>query len=75
MKRPKTVEPMTKGPAPISVPLGNAVARNVGGGGPAKGYTQYGQSGQQAQHGPVTRGDPRPGPSPDTFTYFSGRRS
>jgi hypothetical protein len=37
---------------PISVPLGNEVALNVGGGGPGKGREVM-RSGAQAQHGPV----------------------
>jgi hypothetical protein len=42
------------------VPLGNAVAGNVGGGGPGTGRTVYG-AGSQGQHGPVAR-DPVPAP-------------
>lgn len=33
-----------------SVPLGNEVAKNVGGGGPGKGRTLYGQSGTNKCH-------------------------
>ena len=33
------------------VPFGNEVALNVGGGGPGKGRTLYGQSGSQGQYG------------------------
>jgi hypothetical protein len=45
---------------PISVKLGNEVALNVGGGGPGKGYKQYGQSGSQGCHGAPAKGDPMP---------------
>jgi hypothetical protein len=44
---------------PISVPLGNAVATNVGKGGPGAGRTVM-ASGSQATHGPVNRGSPPP---------------
>jgi hypothetical protein len=37
--------------SPGSVALGNQVAGNVGGGGPGKGRTLYGQSGVQGMHG------------------------
>jgi hypothetical protein len=39
--------------------LGNSKALDVGGGGPGKGRVLYGQSGTQAQHGPVA-GEPKP---------------
>jgi hypothetical protein len=40
-----------------SVPLGNQVATNVGGGGPGKGRTLYGKSGTNQQYGGVA-GEP-----------------
>jgi hypothetical protein len=40
--------------------LGNELALNVGGGGPGKGYKQYGQSGSQGCHGTPAKGDPMP---------------
>jgi hypothetical protein len=43
------------------VKFGNEVALNVGGGGPGKGRTVM-PSGQQATHGPVAPGSPRPNP-------------
>jgi hypothetical protein len=46
---PAAVEPLKMGTAK-QVPLGNAVATNVNGGGPGKGRVLYGQSGYQAQH-------------------------
>jgi hypothetical protein len=45
---------------PISVPLGNTVALNVGGGGPGKGRTLHGQSGSQGCHGQPAAGNPMP---------------
>jgi hypothetical protein len=38
-------------PTAASVPLGNALATNVGAGGPGTGRTLYGQSGSQGQYG------------------------
>lgn len=43
-----------------AVPLGNEVALNVEGGGPGKGYRQYGQSGSQGCHGKPDAGSPMP---------------
>ena len=43
---------------PGGVPLGNALATNVGNGGPGAGRTLYGQGGSQGLHGPVDRGMP-----------------
>jgi len=40
--------------------FGNAVALNVGGGGPGKGYRQIGKSGQQGTYGPTNPGNPAP---------------
>ena len=39
-----------RGKAPISVPLGNEVAKNVGPGGCGTGRTLYGKGGTQGQH-------------------------
>lgn len=49
----KGVETTHQGPmgGPGSVPLGNSVAMNVGGGGPGKGRVLYGQCGTQSQYG------------------------
>jgi hypothetical protein len=44
---------------PGSVPLGNEIATNVGGGGPGKGRTLYGQSGTNQQYG-AAAGNPKP---------------
>ena len=45
-------DPMaTRSPAGGNVPLGNAIAGNVGKGGPGTGRTLYGQSGTQKQYG------------------------
>jgi hypothetical protein len=54
-------EPWTKGPAPISVQLGNEVAKNVGGGGVGVGRTLHGQCGSQGTYGPTNPGQSRPG--------------
>jgi hypothetical protein len=43
--------------SPHSVPLGNEVAKNVGGGGPGAGRVVMG-CGTQGQHGPVAPGNP-----------------
>jgi hypothetical protein len=43
--------------SPGSVPLGNQVALNVGGGGVGKGRTLYGQAGSQGQHGQPASGN------------------
>jgi hypothetical protein len=42
------------------VKYGNEVALNVGGGGPGKGYVQYGQAGSQCQYGKANPGNPTP---------------
>jgi hypothetical protein len=47
-------------PGPISVPLGNEVALNVGGGGPGAGRT-VSKAGSQGTHGPVAS-NPIPAP-------------
>ena len=44
-------EPWTKGPAPISVQLGNEKAKDIKGGGVGTGRTLYGQCGQQGTYG------------------------
>jgi hypothetical protein len=43
---------------PIGVPLGNAVALNVGKGGVGTGRTLYGQCGSQSTYGPTNPGNP-----------------
>src|SRR5215471_18547582 len=53
---PQAVERINAGTMP-QVPLGNAVALNVNGGGPGKGREVVGKSGTQAQHG--SGGSPR----------------
>jgi hypothetical protein len=59
---------------PGSVPLGNAIATNVGSGGPGKGRTLYGQSGMQGTHG-----SPAPGNAPtkvrDTLAEYGPEKS
>jgi hypothetical protein len=45
-----------------AVPLGNVVARNVGGGGPGTGRNLYGQSGFQSQYGASNPGARRQSP-------------
>src|SRR5262249_42178126 len=58
MANRKSVEALQRGTAG-QVPLGNAVATNVGAGGPGTGRTTY-ASGSQGTHGSVDRGEPRP---------------
>jgi hypothetical protein len=54
-------EDLVRGPGYNPAPgYGNAVALNVGGGGPGKGYEVIGKSGQQGQHGNVNPGNPTP---------------
>jgi len=48
----RPADPLVQGTRP-QVPMGNAVALNVGKGGPGKGYVLHGQSGSQSQHGPA----------------------
>jgi hypothetical protein len=55
--------------SPGSVPLGNAVALNVGRGGPGAGRKLYGQSGMQGQHGTASPGNP-PSKSTDILRQF-----
>jgi hypothetical protein len=43
---------------------GNEVALNVKGGGPGKGYVQYGQAGQQGTHGTPDKGNKMPKAKP-----------
>jgi hypothetical protein len=59
---PNPATPMYGGSfgGPGSTKLGNEVALNVGGGGVGTGRVLYGQSGTQAQHGPVNPGKPTP---------------
>jgi hypothetical protein len=54
---------------PISVPLGNAIATNIGKGGPGTGRTVM-VSGSQCQTGPVNPGSPAPGASKPIFPGF-----
>jgi hypothetical protein len=72
----KSIE-RVEGPRPISVPLGNEVARNVGKGGCGTGRTLYGQSGSQGTHGSVNPGNP-PAKNTDILRQFGpdvpGRR-
>jgi hypothetical protein len=54
-------EHLVRGPGYNPAPgYGNAVALNVGGGGPGKGYKQYGQAGSQGCHGTPAQGNPPP---------------
>jgi hypothetical protein len=46
-------------PAGLSVPLGNALATNVGAGGPGKGRNLWGKSGSNCVTGPVNPGGGR----------------
>jgi hypothetical protein len=50
--------PVLQGTKP-QVPLGNAVATNVGAGGPGTGRTVY-QTGYQSMHGAPVQGSPSP---------------
>ena len=54
---------------PIGVPLGNAIATNIGKGGPGTGRTVM-VSGSQCQTGPVNPGSPAPGASKPIFPGF-----
>jgi hypothetical protein len=58
-KKLDSVEKFVGPKKPISVPLGNEVALNVGKGGCGAGRTLYGKSGAQQQYGPVA-GSPKP---------------
>jgi len=51
-------EPLQRGTMP-AVPMGNALATNVGPGGVGTGRTVM-RSGSQSTHGPVASGEPRP---------------
>jgi hypothetical protein len=64
-------DPLPIGTAP-QVPLGNALATNVGAGGPGKGRTVQ-KSGSQGLHGPVA-GAPRP-MGPDILSQYGPERS
>jgi hypothetical protein len=55
------------------VPLGNAVALNVGAGGPGKRRDIH-PCGSQSLHGPVNRGESR-GPARDILSEFGSERS
>lgn len=63
-KLTKSIEPVRGGALPKGgpggVPLGSEVATNVGGGGPGKGRTLYGQGGTQGCHGAPDPGNPPP---------------
>lgn len=69
-------DPLYK-PVKDRVPMGNAVALNVGGGGPGKGYVQH-KTGSQGQHGPAVAGS-SPGPDlmrgggPGGFGFKGGK--
>ena len=56
-------------PAGLSVPLGNEVALNVGGGGPGRGR-DVSRSGSQCVQGPVNPGATRPGANKPIFPGF-----
>ena len=56
-------------PAGLSVPLGNEVALNVGGGGPGTGR-DVSRSGSQCVQGPVNPGVPNPGAKKEIFPGF-----
>jgi hypothetical protein len=61
---PSKLTPMGTVKPSISVPLGNAVATNVGGGGPGAGRTIY-KTGMQKQYGAAVSNRPAPqGPDP-----------
>jgi hypothetical protein len=60
-RRLKSVESINGGKPPISVPLGNQLATNVGGGGAGAGRKLYGQSGSQSCYGSPAAGQPKPG--------------
>ena len=49
-----------RGKAPISVPLGNELAKNVGAGGPGAGRVLYGHCGTQSTYGSPAQGKPTP---------------
>ena len=63
----KSVEPVVTGKRGISVPLGNALATNVGAGGVGTGRVNYGQSGAQGVHGAPNPGQPNPGANKPIF--------
>jgi hypothetical protein len=54
------VDLYSDGPGYNKAQYGNEVAKNVGDGGPGKGYVQYGQSGSQGCHGTPAQGNPPP---------------
>jgi hypothetical protein len=54
----------SRGPGYNKSQYGNEVALNVKGGGPGKGYVQYGQSGSQGCHGKPDAGSPMPKAKP-----------
>jgi hypothetical protein len=65
-------EMLERGPGYNTAPgFGNAVALNVGGGGPGKGYNVIGKAGQQGTHGPVNPGQPMP--RGEIFPGFGGK--
>ncbi len=72
---------LARGGAINQVPMGNAKARDVGGGGPGTGCTVYGSGAEATWNGPLR---PTPTPSPPTakpmrsegeiFPGFPGRK-
>jgi hypothetical protein len=57
-------------PGQLSVPLANALALNVGGGGPGKGRDFVSKSGSNCVSGPVNPGASRPGANKPIFPGF-----
>jgi hypothetical protein len=66
----RSVIGMDGGKTPISVPLGNQLATNVGGGGPGTGRQLLGKSGTQCQTGPANPGQPNAGANKKIFPGF-----
>ena len=64
-------QPLVTGTRP-QVPLGNALATNVGQGGPGAGRNVQ-LRGAQGQHGPAAPGQPRP-QGQDIFVSFPGKK-
>jgi hypothetical protein len=67
----KSVEPLQSG-SKAQVPLGNALATNVGRGGPGTGRVTY-ASGSQGTHGAVNRGEAT-APAKDILGQFGPER-
>jgi hypothetical protein len=55
---------------PISVPLGNELAKNVGKGGVGTGRTLYGQCGSQGTYGSPNPGATRPGAEKPILNFY-----